>query len=318
MKDSIQKYIKLIRRNSSDYAAISELSSLLVQYGYRREAIKLLDNMLQNPTNGNNGFDIDLLLKKKQFYESNYKVIAIHQPDYFPWLGYFHKIYYSDIFIILDNVEFSKSSLTRRSHILKSPSSTAKRYITLPLKKHSDFSLIKDLSVDYSQKWQQKHINQIRGAYNKTPFFHKYFPHIERMILECSNLKTLSEVNVYLLKSLLNILSIKDNTVLSSSFSVNGKRSELNINLVKHCNGNVYISGRGALDYQNDSEFNEAGIKVIYQNIYNFLEMHPYKQCQGEFVNSLSVLDALFNIGPEGIMNIFDNYENILFEHNCN
>ncbi len=314
IEESIHHYKKAIKKNFNYLPAVRNLTSLLAQNGYKREAIKLLNTILDMFSKDELGTDKNELYVTKKVYESKYKVVAIHQPDYFPWLGYFHKIYYSDIFIILDNVEFSKNSLTKRTQIIKSPSSPEKTYLSLPLKKRSDFSLIKDVLIDNSQGWQKKHLNQIKGVYNKSPFFKEYYPLIKDIILNCSNIESLTDTNICIIKSLLNILSIRDNTVLSSSLPVNGKRSELNINLTKHFNGNIYLSGRGAKAYQSDTEFKEAGIKLIYQNIYNFIEMNPYRQIQGDFINSLSILDALFNIGVEGIIKIFENYENVLFE----
>ncbi len=240
-------------------------------------------------------------------------VVAIHQPNYFPWLGYFTKLFCSDVFVFHDNVKFTKRSLTKRTLIRKAPTSSEKTYITVPVKKTSDYDLIKDLRVDHNQNWQSKHLNQLKGVYHKSPNFKEYFPQIKELFQSFKDVESLVDVNINSIKGVMEILSIDKDTVLSSKLKVKGVKSEYNINLIKHFQGTVYLSGTGAQGYQTEADFTKSGIKLIYQEIFNFIEENPYYQVQGEFINGLSVLDALFNIGADGIIEILENYQKILF-----
>lgn len=254
------------------------------------------------------------LKKKKDDFKSRKTIIvAIHQPNYFPWLGYFNKLLCSDVFIFHDNVKFTKRSLTKRTLIRKAPVSSEKTYLTVPLRKTSDYSLIKDLSVDHNQNWQSKHLNQLKGVYHKSPYFKDYFPQIKELFQSFKDVESLVEVNLNAINGILEILSIDSTIVLSSKLQVKGVKSEYNINLIKHFQGTIYLSGTGAREYQNEVDFVNSGVKLIYQDIFNFIDKNPYYQAQGEFVNGLSVLDALFNIGVDGIVEILEKYQKILF-----
>ncbi|MFW9856152.1 MAG: WbqC family protein [Candidatus Thorarchaeota archaeon] len=239
-------------------------------------------------------------------------IIAIHQPNYFPWLGYFNKIFCSDVFVFHDNVKFTKRGFTKRT-LIRAPISTEKKYLTVPLEKHSDFSLIKDLKVDNTKNWQSKHLNQIRGTYHKSPYFKEYFSEISDLIQGFCDVELLIDVNVNSIRELMEMLSIKVPTPISSKLPVKGKKSEYNINLVKLFQGTIYLSGTGARKYQAEAEFANAGIELIYQEVFDFIEKNPYYQAQGKFINGLSVLDALFNIGVDGIIKIFEEYRKSLF-----
>jgi len=251
--------------------------------------------------------------EKSDFESRNTIVVAIHQPNYFPWLGYFYKLFCSDVFIFHDNVKFTKRSLTKRTLIRKAPTSSEKTYLTIPVKKTSDYSLIKDLSVDNNQNWQSKHLNQIKGVYHKSPYFKEYFPQIKELMQSFKNVESLVDVNLNSIKGIMEILSINNAIVLSSKLQVKGVKSEYNLNLIKHFQGTVYLSGTGAREYQAEADFENLGIKLIYQEIFDFLEKNPYYQAQGKFINGLSILDALFNIGADGIIKILKNYQKILF-----
>ncbi|MFX1507336.1 MAG: WbqC family protein [Promethearchaeota archaeon] len=242
-------------------------------------------------------------------------IIAIHQPNYFPWLGYFNKIYCSDVFVFHDNVKFTKRSLTKRTLIRKAPTSSEKTYLTVPVKKTSDYDLIKDLNADHNQNWQSKHINQLKGVYHKSPYFKEYFPLIKELFQSFKDVESLVDVNILSIKGIMEILSLDNDTVRSSELQVEGVKSEYNINLIKHFQGTIYLSGTGARGYQTEEDFTKSDIKLIYQEIFNFLEENPYYQAQGEFINGLSVLDALFNIGADGIIKILENYQKILFNN---
>jgi hypothetical protein len=237
------------------------------------------------------------------------KVVSIHQPGYLPWLGYLHKILYSDLFILHDQVEYSKRVFIARVLIRKPESPTESIYLTVPLRKHSDFIQIKDLLVDTSQKWQTKHLNLIQAAYRKAPHFEAYFPVIEKSLLDTRGVESFVDVAHLTLKAFLKLFNYDKEFPLSSRLPVSGKKSEYNVNLVRHFQGTVYLSGSFGKEYQSDEEFIQHGISVVYQDIFEYLAANPYPVFYGEFINGLASIDALFNVGVDGIKNILEKYQ---------
>ncbi len=235
--------------------------------------------------------------------------VSIHQPNYLPWIGYFYKIWASDIFILHDNVEYTKHSFTKRVFIRKYPATSEQDYLIVPLKRHSDFALISDLKICQEQNWQQKQINKIYYVYHKAPFFNDYFPTLERSILSGCDLTYLAEFNKNLIFDILSFLNIDRKIVLSSELPIRGfQADEYNAELVAYFGGDLYISGTGAKKYQFNMTYADRGISLIYNELGNYLKNFP-PQYPIQYDAGLSILDALFYIGQEGILDIFKAYQ---------
>ncbi len=240
--------------------------------------------------------------------------ISIHQPNFLPWIGYFYKIWASDIFVLHDHVEYTKHSFTKRVFIRKYPATCEQDYLIVPLRRHSDFALISDLKICHEQNWQQKQINKIYYVYHKAPFFNDYFPVLERSILSSSDLIYLAEFNRQLILDILSFLNIDRKIVLSSELPVRGfQADEYNAELVAYLGGDLYISGTGAKKYQFNATYADRGISLIYNELGDYLINNP-PQYPIQFDVSLSILDALFYIGPEGILDIFKAYQDVSLE----
>ncbi len=233
------------------------------------------------------------------------KIIAIHQPNYLPWLGYFYKISCCDLFIFHDNVELTKKGYTRRTNIRKG-NTAEKIYLTVPLKKHSDFALIKDLEIANHENWQQKQLNKLNATYSKTPYYNQFKIVVEELLSQ--NIYSLSELNIACIRKISELLEFKTEFCRSSELPVAGKGNEYNLNLCKHFQATHYASGKGAKNYQDESAFQNEGIEIIYSDFFSYLSGNPYPQQQDEFLNGLSILDALFNIGANEVRTMFQNY----------
>ena len=235
----------------------------------------------------------------RQFCHNNNTVIAIHQPSYLPWLGYFHKIFSSDVFVIHDNVEYSKKTFFKRVFIKKPSSESEKIYLSVPLKRHSDKAFIKDLVIDNSIDWRQKHLNLIKATYQKYPYFKEYYPQIEDMISSTTDIESFVDATISIIKKLLKLLDAKAKIERSSCLDVTGEKHDYNMNIVKYFEGNIYLSGTDAKAYQKDVII-PSDIQIVYQDIFEFIEKHPY-ETQGDFINGLSIVDGLFSVGVDGI-----------------
>ena len=230
------------------------------------------------------------------------KIIAIHQPNFFPWLGYFNKIARCDCFVLLDNVQFSKKggTYTNRVKILIDKKDS---WITVPVKRdYHGVKYIKDIEINNDSPWQKKMMNTIKINYCKFPCYSEVINLIENLITQATN--SLSEFNINSISKLCEIWGYKQKLILGSNLECSGSSTELLISLTKAVNGNVYMCGAGAINYQDDSEFNKAGLNLIYQNFH-----HPtYSQNNlVNFISGLSIIDVLFCCGFSETKKLIEN-----------
>jgi len=219
------------------------------------------------------------------------KIVAIHQPNFIPWLGYFHKIAQSNIFVLLDTVAYSKGSFTNRNRI-KTPQGG--QWLTLPVTKPSHSNLqIKDVQLSQPAFVLPKMLRTIQMNYSKAPYFDKYFPQFEIILTQPYN--NMTTVNISIIEWLVKSFSIQTSLIKSSKLAVSTiEPTQRLIEICKRLDGNIYYSGKGGNNYQQHRKFKEENIEVILTDF-----KHPvYPQLWGDFVPNLSALDYLFNVGP--------------------
>jgi hypothetical protein len=222
------------------------------------------------------------------------KTIAVHQPNFLPWLGYFYKIKSADLFVIQDDVDFESGnaeSVTNRTRI-KTPGGVIK--IAVPVKHKTGEKQINRIMIDPNQKWISKQINIISNAYCKTPFFKLYFPPLREILSK--NHTALAELNVELIELCCTWLDIQTPMLRSSGLHITGlQKSELLLEICRKLEATHYLSGNGARKYNDPALFTDNNVTLLYSS-YKPLS---YNQFYGEFIPGLSVIDALFNLGPE-------------------
>lgn len=214
-------------------------------------------------------------------------IISIHQPNFLPWLGYFYKIAASDMFIVLDDVQYTKNSYINRSQI-KTPQGCL--WLTVPV--HASLSN-KINEVRISQTiWKEKCLKTLESFYKKAPYFLNYKEEI--FALFSKEYTYISELNIAFIKYLCSVFEIKTPFFLASEMPSSFKGDDRLIELVKNLKGNVYLSGLGGKQYQSEKKFKEKEIELIYSPF-----EHPiYPQLWRDFEAGLSALDFLFNCGP--------------------
>ncbi|MCB2020961.1 MAG: WbqC family protein, partial [Burkholderiaceae bacterium] len=222
-------------------------------------------------------------------------LVGIHQPNYIPWLGYFYKMSLSDVFVFLDDVKFSTRSFVNRNRI--SINDEAK-WLTIPLKRGFD-TTIQDARLD-GDAWVNKHLRSIELSYRKAPYFQDYFEAFCEVLRSNSN-DSLARLNASLIKLMADWLGLACITYNSSAIETRAVADERLVELVSAVAGNVYVSGAGGANYQSESTFSAAGIDLQYTNF----AVERYKQPSPDFLPGLSAIDALFNIGGDGIKAMF-------------
>jgi hypothetical protein len=223
------------------------------------------------------------------------RIVAIHQPNFLPWLGYFDKIARADVFVALDDVQFSKTGGTwsNRTRILVNG---APAWLTIPVvRSYHGVRSIAEMQLA-ATAWRVRILNTIRNAYARAPHFSAVFPVIEE-IVTCG-LDRVGAFNLVGIRRLTGHLGLDAGRIVpASTLAGGGRATDRLIALVKQVGGTAYLCGGGASGYQDDAKFAAAGLDLLYQDF-----AHPvYPQCGARaFAPGLSVVDALMNRGFAG------------------
>lgn len=214
-------------------------------------------------------------------------IVTLHQPNLFPWRGFFDKMARADTFIYLDTVQFTKRGYQNR---VKIKGNQGAQWLTVPVKsKGRYFQSTNEVEIDNEIDWKKKHLNTIEKLYGGTANFEPLFQKISDVYRgEYEHLVDFTYRGIDLIR---DALEIHTKTVLASSLKVGGNSSELIVKLVKEVGGSVYLSGPSGRNYLEEEVFQAENIKVEYHE-YNEPE---YPQKYNDFVNGLSTLDYLFN-----------------------
>jgi GNAT superfamily N-acetyltransferase len=223
------------------------------------------------------------------------RVVSIHQPNYVPWPGYFYKIYQSDVFVILNDAQYSKNSFINRNRI---KSSQGEQWLTIPVKAKLGTPINE---VEFANSlWSAKHIKTLDVCYKKSPYYEKYRSQLHAILTE--EYRSLSELNEAIIRNIMNWTGMSTQIVHSSSLGIHDVSDDRLIKITKRLNAQIYLSGLGGKKYQDEDKFAAAGIELRY---YNF-SPPTYSQLWGDFIPGLSILDWLFNVDAEAIKNYFD------------
>jgi len=221
----------------------------------------------------------------------NITTLAVLQPGYLPWLGFFDQLLRSDTFVVYDDVQFDKHGWRNRNRV-KSP--TGPVWLTVPvLHKGLGWQKILDVQINNETAWARKHLSTIRQLYSRAPFLDRYYSDLEETLSR--KWERLVDLDLELIRRMSSWLGIERRIERSSELGIDGDRSERLLNFCRHFGAKRYLSGAAARDYLKTEIFEAEGIAVEWQDY-----KHPvYPQQHGEFTPYLSTLDLLFNCGDE-------------------
>lgn len=229
------------------------------------------------------------------------RVVSIHQPNLFPWLGYFYKIYSSDVFVILDDVQMQKTgaSYTNRTAVLNLNGSVS--FLTVPISRPTGTQLINEVAI-VDESWRKRFSGTIQANYARAKFYKKNRDFVFDLIgKKASNLADFNESIILELYARLQCDGCE--FVRSSSLQTTSSSTERLVDLVGAVGGDVYLSGGGGASYQDEQLFARNGIGLRYVNYPVF----DYKQIgSATFMRGLSIIDAIFNIDFEGVVDVFE------------
>jgi hypothetical protein len=224
-------------------------------------------------------------------------IIAAHQPNFMPWLGYFDKMKKADVFVTVDHVQMERQSFQNRTRI---KTAEGARWITVPVVQASRDERVLDKRIDNSRdgrfRWERKMGLTLKYAYQAAPCYAEIAPALTE-ILE-SRWEKLADLNHKLIDFCRAALAIRTPMVRSSELKVGGAKSEMILSMCRELGAKAYLSGTGASrGYLDVAAFERAGIEVLWQDF-----QHPqYAQCPATkpFIEKLSIVDLLFNCGSE-------------------
>lgn len=223
------------------------------------------------------------------------KVVAIHQPQYLPYFGFFHKLAHCDVFVALDHVQFQKNGLQNRNRI-KTRSTEGSQWITVPVRQKFG-QAINETQIDWSVPWSRKHWNALLVNYSRARCFPAYADQLQRLLF--SQYGTLDRLDMNLIAWCMEALEIQTPVVYSSQLKVDGRATSLLVNICRAVDADAYLSGPGGSLYMETALFEEAGLQVLWQDV----SCPVYEQQFPEtgFVPNLSIIDALFNCGRDAV-----------------
>lgn len=229
--------------------------------------------------------------------------VAISQPTFLPWQGYFALIDHVDYFFFLDNVQFLKRSWIQRNKI---KSNDKEFFLTIPVKtKNKYLQEIKDVEIDYDNFKIEKILKTIKTNYSKTKFFDKYYETIESILKKKEN--RLMDLNVNLIERICSEIGINTSKKLVSQldYEFSEKKTDLLKKICQIQKCNYYISTIGAKSYMGHlDKFEGTEIKI---NFFDYLNM-KYHQIGQKFLSHLSIIDLLFNEGPNTLKILRKNF----------
>ena len=219
-------------------------------------------------------------------------LVAIHQLHYLPWLRYLDKIHRSDVFVVLDDIQFNKNGWQNRNK-LKTASGPVTLTVPVRAKAHQKLD---ETCIQNEVDWRKKHWRTLEQNYRKANYFDDYADFFEETYSR--PWERLNDLNRHMLAFYLQALGIGTTIVYSSDLRVSGIATERLVNLIKAVGGTAYYSGAYALEsYLDPALLEDARIALEFQD----WQAPEYPQLHGPFVPDLSIVDLLLNCGPESL-----------------
>lgn len=222
--------------------------------------------------------------------------VAICQPHYLPWIGYFEMIDRVDAFVFLDDVDFIRREWKNRNRIRKEARADEAKWLSVPIEHDDQRGTPIHRAHIADTDWRRRHLDGFRQVYRAARCFDDAFGLLETGLARPA--ETLAQLNVGLVGDICAYLGIETELLESSSLGVDGRKTEKLLGLARALDADRYLANNGSAVYLETERFDEAGIQCRYQDY-----EHPrYEQRSGDtplpFLSHLAVLDLIANLGP--------------------
>lgn len=221
------------------------------------------------------------------------RTVIILQPGYLPWLGFFEQLHRSDVFVVYDDAQYDKHGWRNRNRI---KTAQGWQWITVPvLTRGQDKPSNKEVLIDNSLNWRVKHGMSIRQNYAKASYFDAYFAVFDAIYSR--EWKYLIDLDMEFVYRIAECVGITSDFQFASTLNISGGKTERLALICEHFGASAFYEGHAGQNYIEPSYFEERNIQLIYQNY-----QHPvYRQLYGAFIPYMSMIDLLFNHGPDSL-----------------
>lgn len=220
------------------------------------------------------------------------KKVLITQSNYIPWKGYFDSINSCDVFIVYDDMQYTKRDWRNRNQI---KTSTGIKWLSIPVEVSGKYSQKINETKIAEKTWNKSHLDLLKQAYKNAPCYKDVLGFVEDVYMTC-NFDYLTDINLHFIKHINDFLGIKTEIRLSSEFTLHEEKTQRLVDICVALNGTDYYSGPAAKNYMDESKFAEKNISVNYFDYSGYPE---YPQQHGDFAHGVSILDLMFNTGTE-------------------
>jgi hypothetical protein len=227
------------------------------------------------------------MIRKKIKFVSIMKA-AIIQSNYVPWKGYFDIIHDVDVFVFLDDVQYTHRDWRNRNKV-KTPGGV--KWISVPVLGGIS-QLIHEVKIDYSQDWREKHKQTLHHSYTSAPYYSSYKSEIFDIFSR--KFETLSELNIFSIKKIAKILGLETKFVHSKDLCTDGTKDDKLLKICECIGADSYLSGPNAKNYIKNDKFLKAKIELNFKDYSGYPE---YPQLWGKFDHNVSIVDLIFNCG---------------------
>jgi WbqC-like protein family len=218
--------------------------------------------------------------------------ICIIQSCYVPWKGFFDLIGQCDEYVMFDSVQYVKRHWHNRNRV---KTANGVEWLTIPVLAKGRFEQPID-QVEIEKPWADRHWRTLELAYKRAPFFQQFGPTVQGWYERADKQARLTEVNAIFLHGIAGLLGLKTRIVSDAAYPARGARTERLLGIVRAAGADRYLSGPSAKVYFDEALFASAGIATEWMSYDGYPE---YRQLHGGFEHAVSVLDVLFNTGPE-------------------
>ena len=219
-------------------------------------------------------------------------ILSAHQPYFAPFPGFFYKAFMSDLFVMLDDVQFPQGTTWISRNRFKSHQGAL--WITVPVwKKGMGLQKISEVRICHEGRWAKKHLESLKTAYRKAPYLAEHLGFLEEMFSEKN--EKLMDLNLALIQYLMKALDIQAKTVLLSDLNVPSSGSRRLVDVCKKLGASQFIAQTPAKKFIDEKLFLDAGVELSFFNP----PAPIYPQLWGDFIANLSVFDLVLNCGPK-------------------
>jgi hypothetical protein len=219
-------------------------------------------------------------------------ILSTNQPYFSPFPGFFYKAHLSDIFVLLDSVQFPRGTTWVSRNRFKNDRGTL--WMTIPVwKKGLGLQDIDAVRICHEGQWARKHLTSLEHAYGNAPYFADHLDFVRKIFATRSD--RLIDFNTAIVRHLMRHLAVETKLILLSEIGIRETGVRLLIEICNHFGASTYLAQKSAGEYLDDKAFQKAGIQLRFFKPPALI----YPQLWGDFIPNLSTFDLLFNCGPK-------------------